>query len=297
MLQLKNNNLTLATQQHLNKRQADINGRPAFIDKSGRAGTLWDGKTGSQAGKAAFEEIKNTLIAMCVGVELCNYCEQSEASDIEHILPKSLFPAHAFEWENYLLACKKCNTTHKLDAIDVFDPDGSTNAIRVASGSEPPTHDVAFVHPRRVDPMDFMDLNFDDFLFYARPPHAPNTRGFVMVEKTLDILELNNRPTLVNYRRSAFHNYKRMLREFVETNQATTYDELEQAVTGNPQVDRQSPFEAEKQRILDGLRTSILTHEHPTVWREMIRQRNNLPQPIQQLFHDAPEALIWHQIN
>lgn len=279
---------------HLDEKQSDINSMASFQEQADRAGQLWGRKSNSQAGKRAFEEIKGTLIAMCVGVELCNYCEQSEASDIEHILPKSLFPAQAFVWENYLLACKKCNTAHKLDSIDVFDPTGSTYTVRVARDTEPPTQDVAFVHPGKTDPMDYFDLNFDDFLFYARPPHAPNTRGFVMVEKTLDILELNNRPALVNYRRGAFQNYKRMLREYVDTKQAANHDELERAVTGNPQVDRQSPFEMEKQRILGALRTSILTHEHPTVWREMIRQRHDLPQPIQQLFNAAPEALAWH---
>lgn len=230
---------------------------------------------------------------MCIGIEICNYCEQSEASDIEHILPKSLFPNKAFVWDNYLLACKKCNTTHKLDAMYVFDPANSANTLRVDRGTEPPTTDYAFIQPRLEDPMDWMELHFDDFQFWARNPHAPGTRGFKKVEHTLEILELNNRPNLVKYRSLAFGNYKRLLREYVDVKTATTHQELENAVNGDPLVNPGIPLANEQQRLLDGIRNSILTSEHPTVWREMIRQRTSLPTRIQQLFQQAPEALNW----
>lgn len=230
---------------------------------------------------------------MCVGVEICNYCEQSEASDIEHILPNSLFPNKAFVWDNYLLACKKCNTTHKLDAMYVFNPANSANTVWVDRGTEPPTTDYAFIQPRLEDPMDWMELHFDDFLFWARSPHAPGTRGFEKVERTLEILELNNRPNLVKYRREAFGNYKRLLREYVDVKGATNHKELENAVNGDPQVIPTAPFADEQHRLLDSIRNSILTGEHFTVWREMIRQRTSLPTRIQQLFQQAPEALTW----
>lgn len=293
MLQLKNKNLSPETQRHLGSRQSDINGKATFVAKADRAGTLWDSKTGSQAGAHAFSEVKSTLISMCIGVEICNYCEQSEASDIEHILPKSLFPNKAFVWDNYLLACKKCNTTHKLDAMYVFNPANSANTIWVDRGTEPPSTDYAFIQPRLEDPMDWMQLNFSDFLFYARPPYAPGTRGFEKVERTLEILELNNRRSLIKYRREAFSNYKRLLREYVDAKRATTHQELENAVNGDPQVNPGIPVANEQQRLLDGIRNSILTSEHPTVWREMIRQLTSLPPGIQQLFHQAPEALSW----
>jgi len=107
MLHLTHKDLSAQTQNHLNARQSDIDGKAPFAIRADRAGSLWDAKTGSKLGDLAFAEIKTTLIVMCIGVEICNYCEQSEASDIEHILPKSLFPEHAFRWTNYLLACKK----------------------------------------------------------------------------------------------------------------------------------------------------------------------------------------------
>lgn len=293
MLHLTPKTLSVQTQDHLDTRQADIDSKTPFDVKAKRAGSLWDSKSVSQAGNRAFTEIKTTLISMCIGVEICNYCEQSEASDIEHILPKSLFPEQAFTWINYLLACKKCNTTHKSDAIYIFDPANSANTIWVNRGTAPTTRDYAFIHPRLEDPMDWMQLNFKDFLFYARPPHAPGTRGYEKVERTLEILELNNRPNLVKYRSEAFGNYKRLLLEYVAVKNATTHHELENAVIGDPAVNHQASFASEQQRILGAIQNSILTGEHFTVWREMIRQQNNLPVLIQQLFHQAPEALTW----
>jgi len=282
MLPLTNKNLSDQCLLHLANKQLDIDGKSTFPDKAARAGTLWDQKSRSQEGKQAFDEVKSSLLSMCVGVEICNYCEQSEASDIEHILPKSLFPSEAFAWTNYLLACKKCNTTHKLDAMYVFSPAGSTTTVWIARGTEPPTTDYAFIHPRLENPMDWMQLSFDDFLFYARPPHAPGTRGFQKVERTLEILELNNRPSLVKYRREAFGNYKRLLREYVAVKQAINYAQLEDAVSGDPIVNPAAPFTIEQNRLLDSLKNSILTGEHPTVWREMIRQRGFRARAIQE---------------
>lgn len=293
MLHLTHRNLSAQSQNHLDARQADIDNKIPFDVKAKRAGSLWDAKTGSEAGSLAFTEIKDMLISMCIGVEICNYCEQSEASDIEHILPKSLFPDQAFRWTNYLLACKKCNTTHKSDAIYIFDPANSANAIWVERGTVPTTTDYAFIQPRLENPMEWMQLNLKDFLFYARPPHAPGTRGFEKVERTLEILALNNRSSLVKYRTDAFGNYKRLLREYVAVKNATTHQELENAVTGDPEVNHRANFVNEQQRILDALQNSIKTGEHFTIWREMIRQQNALPNLIQQLFQQAPEALTW----
>jgi hypothetical protein len=113
------------------------------------------------------------------------------------------------------------------------------------------------------------------------------------VERTLEILELNNRPNLVKYRTEAFGNYKRLLREYVAVKNATTHQELEDAVTGDPAVNHLASFVSEQKRIIDAIKNSILTGEHFTVWREMIRQQQSLPYRFQQLFLQAPEALSW----
>lgn len=44
--------------------------------------------------------------------DYCAYCEVALHSqvDVEHVLPKSLNPAHALDWHNFLLACGNCNS-------------------------------------------------------------------------------------------------------------------------------------------------------------------------------------------
>jgi 5-methylcytosine-specific restriction endonuclease McrA len=36
-------------------------------------------------------------------------CSGSESSDVEHFMPKALYPSQAMNWENYLWACGICN--------------------------------------------------------------------------------------------------------------------------------------------------------------------------------------------
>lgn len=40
----------------------------------------------------------------------CAYCESSSAPTIEHIWPKSEYPAKMFDWDNFLAACRDCNS-------------------------------------------------------------------------------------------------------------------------------------------------------------------------------------------
>lgn len=42
----------------------------------------------------------------------CSYCEREfdAALAVEHVLPKSKFPDHALNWDNFLLACVNCNS-------------------------------------------------------------------------------------------------------------------------------------------------------------------------------------------
>ena len=116
MLQLDSNQkLTPNTQARLTTLQDQVNNEINFSDKSVKAQSLWINKSNSAIDKATFEEIRAKLKKMCVSVGICNYCEQSEANDIEHIYPKSFFPDFTFVWSNYLLACKQCNTAFKLD--------------------------------------------------------------------------------------------------------------------------------------------------------------------------------------
>src|SRR5437867_482026 len=114
MIQLNNIELPIEVKEVLEELQGRINSETSFENKVEKAKSLWKNK-GGQEGENAFLIIRKKLYKMCVYKGICNYCEQSEANDIEHIYPKTFFPESAFEWENYLLACKQCNTGFKLD--------------------------------------------------------------------------------------------------------------------------------------------------------------------------------------
>ncbi len=55
------------------------------------------------------------------------YCEQSEATHIDHFWPRAGRPDLTFAWPNWLLSCGVCNSEHKgekfhLDMLDPTDP-------------------------------------------------------------------------------------------------------------------------------------------------------------------------------
>ena len=66
--------------------------------------------------------------------DYCNYCERRIETNlgVEHVQPKSLAPALAMDWANFLLACVNCNSCKGHAAIvlaDFFWPDAD-NTLR-----------------------------------------------------------------------------------------------------------------------------------------------------------------------
>ncbi len=183
MLQLASNQtLSTATIQKLADLQALIDAETSFAAKAKKAKSLWNSKP-----KKKFKEIKKKLLELCVSVEICNYCEQNEANDIEHIDPKSFFPERAFVWDNYLLACKQCNSAYKLDQCFVIDNNG--NLHLTTRGQEPLFKTNALINARTENPCDFMILNMKDFTFEILDNLATNNQH--KAEKTIEILALN----------------------------------------------------------------------------------------------------------
>ncbi len=270
MLKIENKPLFDDTINHLAKKQADINGL-ADNNKRKRANSLWRNKS-TGVGITPFTEIKKNLTEMSIGGR-CNYCEHNEGGDIEHILPKSVYPQYTFTWENYLLACTNCNR-YKSDKMQVFTHEGGLTT-RLLSRRSQITHneDIAFVHSRRENPMDFMELNFDDFQFYARPPHIPNTREYIKTEKTLHLLKLN-RDFLIERRKEAFYFYKSLIAKYCIVKEANTDEDLSRVIKQDINVN-------DKNNILTRLKNTILKWEHPTILREMIRQAAQFSPQIQ----------------
>jgi hypothetical protein len=292
MLKIDDRTLDATAQVRLDTLHEKVNDKPAFAEKVTRAKSLWESKESSQIGTNAFQLIREALTKMSIGEGICNYCEQSEAGDIEHIWPKSFFPLKAFHWPNYLYACKQCNTGNKLDKIWIFDPDGGELAQKLVRGTAPRTQDLCFIDPRAEDPMRCMQLDLKDYWFYPKVVALNQVRTKLKVNTTLEILGLNKREGLVRNRRSAFGNFKRLLKEYVDAKQAQSHQELEAIIDGDPPVDLTADLEDERQRIMECTKKELLRQTHLTVFREMQQQIDTLKPHIQTLLRQSG-ALTW----
>ena len=292
MLHLPSKNLSTTTQNYLDKLQQQVDSEPTYKQKVNKAKSLWKNKSGSKAGKKAFEEIKVILVDMCVGVATCNYCEHDRAFDIEHIYPKSLYPSLAFVWNNYLLACKGCNSTYKLDQFAIFKPKGSNTKHILGRGKEPSNADALLINPRKEEPTTFLRLNLVTPTFLFDPIHSINSREHLRADYTTECLELNKDEVLVIARKNLTKTYLDRLRNYIKATNALTFDNLDDATNGIPASDRTKTFDSEQKRILENIKNSFKELSHPTVWFELKRQRIHLP-TTSQLFNQLPEALNW----
>ena len=205
---------------------------------------------------------------MCAGAQRCCWCEDSAATDIEHIRPKSLYPERTFRWENYLLACAGCNR-HKGSSFAVL---AGERVVDVSRGRGdpviPPVKGAAvLVDPRVEDPLEYFDLEIvDTFLFLSCEGLSRTDEQ--RAEYTIDLLDLN-REHLRAARGEAYGAYRARLVEY------------------RKERERGAPAKA-----LALLANAIVASAHPTVWREMQRQRAQIDE-MATLFGDVPEALDW----
>jgi uncharacterized protein (TIGR02646 family) len=292
MLKLNTSSPSTITLQYLSGQQAIIDVLlPDYRAK--RAQALWDSKSSAKSGETAFTEVKEILIGMCVSTELCNYCEQNEATDIEHIHPKSFFPERTFQWPNYLLACKTCNTHYKIDHFAVFMPAQSSVAVPLQRGQHAPSSDAAFIDPRLEDPMQYLFLDITGQTFQLVPhPTLTDLRAIAKAKSTLKVLQIGERAALAHARRNAFLFYQGQLERYQKVRDAITWSDLEHLVQDPHLIDKTNTIEIEKHLMMAGLKQSILEHFHPTVWREMQRQHQHLLK-TKKLFEDVPDALNW----
>lgn len=291
MLRLNSENLAQESSDYLTSRQNEIDALAVFKDKAERAISLWVSKSAS-----SFKSIKEKLVEMCVGVEICVYCENNEATDVEHIYPKKLYPEKAFVWENYVLACGKCNSHHKSDKFKIFKLPTSAEIENVAPPRgtylQPANADALFINQRQDNPLDYLELDLleQTFLFTEKFPEG--TRGYYRAAYTIELLGLNTRGALVAARKSAARFFIGRLEKYVNAKQSVDFQELKDAVDDFGTIDETANFTQEKNRVLESIKRDILENSHPTVWKELIRQRANLPK-TNNLLNNAPEAENW----
>jgi len=291
MIQLESKDLSIETQSRLDNLQREVDLKTTFADKAKEAKRLWGGKKGANAGKVAFEEVTSVLEDMCVSKELCNYCEQNEANDIEHIAPKSFFPESAFVWDNYLLACKQCNSGYKLDKCFVIDAANSTHEL--ARRTQPTVGStIAFINPRVENPNTYMMLNMLSYKFDIHEDLSLIKKH--KAEKTLEILKLNERDELIHARKNASKYMYLRLEQLIKIIETNSNQELENILTPDDDVvDTTKSLENNKTIIIASFKKDIQMHQHPSVWYAIKKVQSKVNAKWQKLFEKLPEALTW----
>jgi uncharacterized protein (TIGR02646 family) len=145
----------------------------------------------------AHESVKRDLLQM--QHEKCAFCEAKPLhvsdGDVEHFRPKAAVRQHdsdalhrpgyywlAYEWENLLFACERCNRRHKKSFFPLADPSRRVQTHRDAVTGEAPV----FIDPSAEDPR----------LYISYRQHVPiAVDGNVRGEQTIESLGLR-RPEL-----------------------------------------------------------------------------------------------------
>ena len=290
MLQLVSKDLAPDVQSVLNDLQSKIDSQPSFEDKTAKAQSQWQAKTSTPTKKNAFSEITKALIDMCVYVNACNYCEHNESNDIEHIYPKAFFPENTFVWSNYMRACKQCNSGYKLDKCFVLDE--NDDIIEIKRNTQPQHKTIAFINPRTEDPNKFMLLNLASYKFQLIP--GLSKRDKHKADKTLEILELDNRAILLTARKNAaIYYYQRfeLLTKLLDTNSIA---EMEHLLTPHDDlIDKTLTLGQLKDSYVISFKKDISTFQHPSVWYAIKTIESKTNPKWQVLFKQIPEALDW----
>lgn len=253
--------------RQLKQWQLSLDSEPTYERQVAVAKATWPNRNRKDNG--TFKEVRKVLARMCSGARRCCYCEDSCADEVEHIRPKDLYPAHTYDWDNYLYACGPCNGP-KNNNFAVYDPTATPPVLidvtrkRNAPVVPPTVGPAALLDPRHEDPADYLRLDLAG-TFHFLPIHAKNTVEWLRADYTIKVLHLNDRDALVVARREAFNAYRARLAEYV----------------------RQKEHGADPKLLQRHVR-ALSRVSHPFVWLEMLRSRD-LRQDLRQLFAQAPE--------
>lgn len=148
----------------------------------------------------------------------CVYCESRLNGDyghVEHFRPKGgytippstvlITPGYfwlAYDWDNLLLSCSRCNTSYKKNHFALVDE----------SSRDIPNRDISrevalLVNPYAVNPNDYME-----FHEYIIVPKLIEGRESRIGRYTIDLLHLNKRPDLVRNRQELWDKLVQMKR-------------------------------------------------------------------------------------
>lgn len=267
MIKLRNVRLSATANAQLRIWQAGVDGVGDYAAQVIAADKEFSRR--NRKSNPTFRDIRAALTRMCSGERRCCYCEDSQANQVEHIKPKSLYPELVFAWPNYLYACAICNPP-KNNRFAIFD--ATNNVIDVTRQNNhaiapPQRGEPVLFNPRRDDPTAWMQLDLlSTFLFV--PIAVAGSKEFKRAEYTIGLLDLN-RDLLPEARKRAFGGYRAQLYEYIEKRNAGA-----------------------SHQYLSLLEKAIRTMPHPTVWFEIKRQHRRIPE-LKKLFTKVPQALNW----
>ncbi len=134
----------------------------------------------------------------------CCYCERkrdnNRESDVEHFRPKTEIkdagkPGYwwlAYEWKNYLFACKTCNEDHKITHFPLLPHGQRSTGERTSLADEHPI----LINPIDENPEDFIEYSWftigKNGLLVKMNGTDPDGRG----EQTITIAGLNRTPLM-----------------------------------------------------------------------------------------------------
>lgn len=125
------------------------------------------------------------------------------------------------------------------------------------------------IDPRVENPFPYIELDLLGTFRFIPTSNEPSSIEYLRAKYTIEVLRLNTRPYLVRARRIAYGNYKAKLEKYIRQR--------------NNDISRE---------ILQDTIADILDDNHPTVWFEMKRSREDILE-LNKLFTEAPEALTW----
>jgi len=127
----------------------------------------------------------------------CGFCESKithiDYGDVEHFRPKAGWvqnkerlnkPGYywlAYDWQNLIFSCKKCNQRHKRNLFPLFPK--STRAL--SHNDDISIEDPLFINPNQEDPEEFIEFNLE-----IPTSINKNKRGIV----TIECLGLDRKP-------------------------------------------------------------------------------------------------------
>jgi uncharacterized protein (TIGR02646 family) len=135
---------------------------------AGRAARLAAKQNQKPAADAFWKAARKTRGVLSAEAELalmsggrCMYCEQREATHIDHFWPRALKPELTFCWDNWILSCGVCNSEYKGEKYhdDMLDPTDPAYRYAVHFEYEKATGELALLTAASVESARICGLN------------------------------------------------------------------------------------------------------------------------------------------